>query len=189
MPNFKRLMACEVKEQPICVWGKLLYFLIVVLSLSTGCESSYYAEQRDMKEKLAAVKIPAEWNRDKDRRTLEQAIKDQADFKAFQEKAKAWRALSVKPALPEQANRFRVQAEDAFRNKEMDKTADRYEKALEVYPLWPQGQFNASLIYGELGAYHQAINHMLRYLELAPHAKDAKAAREKIYIWEGKVDD
>jgi tetratricopeptide (TPR) repeat protein len=116
------------------------------------------------------------------------APSDPAALKAFTEKAKAWRALAVKPPLPEQVNRYRAQAEDAFQNKEFDKAADCYEKALDIYPVWPQGQFNAALIYGELGVYHQAINHMQRYLELVPDAKDAKAAREKIYVWEGKVE-
>ncbi len=110
-----------------------------------------------------------------------------ANFMAFKEKARAWRALPVKPALPAEANRNRVLAEDAFKNKDFDKAIDYYEKALEVYPLWPQGQFNAALICGETGDYAEAVGHMKRYLELVPEAKDAKAAQEKIYVWEGKI--
>lgn len=110
-----------------------------------------------------------------------------AELAAFKEKAKTWRALPVKPALPAEANRFRVLAEDAFQNKDFNKAIDYYDKALEAYPLWPQGQFNAALICGEIGSYAEAAGHMQRYLELVPDAKDAKLAREKIYIWEEKA--
>ena len=112
---------------------------------------------------------------------------DSAAFAGFQEKAKAWRVLPQKPAIPEEIRRFRVQAEDAFRNKEFDKTIDYYEKGLEVYPLWPEGYFNAALLCGEVGIYAKAICHMRRYLELSPDAKDAQAARDKMFIWEGKL--
>jgi tetratricopeptide (TPR) repeat protein len=110
-----------------------------------------------------------------------------ANFMAFKEKAKTWRGLPAKPSLPAEANRYRVLAEDAFKSKDFDKAIDYYDKALEAYPLWPQGQFNAALICGETGDYAEAVGHMKRYLELAPEAKDAKAAQEKIFIWEEKA--
>lgn len=112
-----------------------------------------------------------------------------ANFMGFKEKAKAWRALPVKPTLPASANRYRVLAEDAFKNKDFAKAIGHYEKALEVYPLWPQGQFNAALICGETESYAEAVGHMKRYLELVPEAKDAKAAQEKIFIWEEKAKE
>lgn len=110
-----------------------------------------------------------------------------ANLMAFKEKARAWRALAAKPSLPASANRYRVLAEDAFKSKDFDKAIEYYDKGLEVYPLWPQGQFNAALICGEVGDYAEAVGHMKRYLELVPDAKDAKAAQEKIFIWEEKA--
>jgi len=112
---------------------------------------------------------------------------DTAAFAEFQKKAKAWRALAIKPSLPEQARRFKVQAEDAFQHKDLEKAAEYYENALEIYPLWPDGYFNTALLYGELGFYAKAILNMKRYLELRPDAEDSQAARDRVYIWEGKI--
>jgi hypothetical protein len=112
---------------------------------------------------------------------------DTDDFAEFQEKAKAWRALAIKPSLPEQARRFKVQAEDAFQHKDFEKAAEYYENALETAPFWPDGYFNAALLYGELGFYSKAVLNMKRYLELRPDAEDSQAARDRVYIWEGKI--
>ena len=109
-------------------------------------------------------------------------------FTEFTEKAKAWRALPQKPDIPEEARRYKVLAEDAFRNKNYDAAVGNYEKGLEVCSFWPDGHFNAALLCGETGMYAKAICHMKRYLELYPDAKDAQAARDKMYIWEGKLD-
>jgi tetratricopeptide (TPR) repeat protein len=114
---------------------------------------------------------------------------DAAAFTEFQEKARAWRALPQKPPLSEDVQRFRVVAEDAFQKKEFEKAADYYEQGLAVEPLWPQGQFNAALLYGELQMYAQAVIHMKRYLELEPDAANAKAARGKMYLWEVKAKE
>lgn len=112
-----------------------------------------------------------------------------ASFAAFQDRAKVWRTLTVKPELPEAAQRFRVVAEDAFNNKDFEKALIYYEKGLVIEPLWPQGQFNAALLAGELRAYGTAAAHMKRYLELVPGAPNAKAAREKMYLWEEKAKE
>ena len=95
----------------------------------------------------------------------------------------------MKPVLRDDVRRFRVLAEDAFNNKEFGKAADYYEQGLEIEPLWPEGQFSAALLYGELEDYENAALHMKRYLELVPNAKDAREAREKVYLWEGKAKE
>lgn len=108
---------------------------------------------------------------------------------SFADKAKKYHEMPVKPALPESVQRCRIMAEDAFQNKEFEKAVDYYEQGLEIEPLWPEGQFNAALLYGELKDYENAALNMRRYLELVPDAKDAKEAREKIYLWEGKAKE
>lgn len=105
----------------------------------------------------------------------------------FADKAKKYRETPVKPALPEGVQRCRIMAEDAISNKEFEKAAEYYEQGLEIEPLWPEGQFNAALLYGELKDYENAVHHMKRYLELVPNARDAREAREKMYLWEGKA--
>ncbi len=110
-------------------------------------------------------------------------------FADFQKKAKLWRALTVKPALPEDVQRCRIMAEDAFKNKDFEKAVMYYEKGLAIEPLWPQGHFNAAMLDGELNRYATAALHMKRYLELVPNAKNATTAREKMYLWEGKAKE
>ncbi len=107
----------------------------------------------------------------------------------FQTKAKAWRALAVKPALSEDVEKCRVMAEDALRNKNFEKAVQYYEKGLAIEPLWPQGQFNAALLEGELHAYRMAAFHMKRYLLLVPDAPNARAAQERIWLWEEKAKE
>jgi hypothetical protein len=114
---------------------------------------------------------------------------DAVAFVDFQEKSRAWRALAVKPALPGDVQRFRVAAEDAFKNKKFQEAAEYYEQGLAVEPLWPQGQYNAALLEGELLWYGMAAFHMKRYLELVPDAANAKAALEKMYLWEVKAKE
>lgn len=110
-----------------------------------------------------------------------------SSFADFQEKAKTWRALKVKPDLPEDVRRFRVLAEDAIKHKEFDKAVDYYGKGLAIEPLWPQGQYNAALLYGEMKEYGDAELCMKRYLELVPDAPDAQAARDQIMIWQSRM--
>lgn len=112
---------------------------------------------------------------------------DEALFAGFREEARAWRALPVKPANPEGVRRFQLLAEDAIKNKNFDEAVDHYEQGLDVSPLWPEGQFNAALLYGEMGIYGQAVIHMKRYLELKPDAPDAQAACDQVVIWQAKI--
>jgi hypothetical protein len=108
---------------------------------------------------------------------------------AFSEGAKKYREMATKLALPEDVQRFRIMAEDAFRNKDFKKAAWYYEQGLEIEPLWPQGQYNAALLCAEIQDYASAALHMKRYLELVPDAPNAKVAREKMYFWEGKAKE
>ncbi len=112
---------------------------------------------------------------------------DEQLFAGFQKEARAWRALPAKPAVPEGVRRFQLLAEDAIKSKNFEEAVDYYEQGLDVSPLWPEGQFNAALLYGEMGIYGQAVIHMKRYLELRPDAPDAQAARDQVVIWQAKV--
>jgi hypothetical protein len=116
-------------------------------------------------------------------------VDDAGAFIGFQEKARAWRALPQKPPLPEDVRRFKMAAEDAVRKKDFDKAADYYEQGLAVEPLWPDGQLNAALAYGELDLDALAVFHMKRYLELSPDAENAKKYRDQLSIWEEMPED
>lgn len=112
---------------------------------------------------------------------------EEADWRNFQEKAAAWRALSMKPTISEDVRRHRLLAENAVQEKQFADALDEYEAGLEIDPAWPQGHFNAALISAELQELHLAIRHMRAYLELVPGAPDAPQARDQIVIWESKL--
>jgi hypothetical protein len=110
----------------------------------------------------------------------------EAEWRDFQQKAVAWRALAAKPPLAEEVRKERLLAEDALHEKQMDAAVEHYETGLDIDPCWPEGHFNAALLYAELREYSDAVQHMRAYLELAPDAQDAPQARDQIVIWEAK---
>ena len=105
----------------------------------------------------------------------------------FRAQAAAWRALAVKPEMPEETRRQRVLAESYLREKDFKGAIQHYEAGLASFSTWPEGWFNLALLYGETGAYAQAADRMKHYLELAPDSPDSASARDKIIIWEDKA--
>ena len=104
----------------------------------------------------------------------------------FEATARAYRSANPKPALPEGAHRYMVEAETAVRNKQFDMAAGFYEQAIEVAPWNPPAHFNRALVLGKQQEYDDAIREMKRYLSLAPDAPDARAAQDQIYSWESE---
>jgi tetratricopeptide (TPR) repeat protein len=107
-----------------------------------------------------------------------------AEFAEFKEKAIRWR--TEKPPFPPEADRQRILAENALKERDIERALEHFEEALAVAPFWAEGYFNAAMISGETGAFREAADHMRRYLELAPDDPDAEAAREKMIIWDEK---
>jgi tetratricopeptide (TPR) repeat protein len=118
-----------------------------------------------------------------------QQVKAQLDsqFDGFKAQAKTWRESSVKPAMPEAAREHQVLAEYAFKEKDTDKAIKEYSSALDIFPTWPEGQFNLATLAGEKKFYETAIFHMKEYLELVPESPDAQAAKDSVIIWKDKV--
>jgi len=109
---------------------------------------------------------------------------DPKETAAFEAEANKYRALAVKPTLPEEARKYNVQAVAAFKDKQFSEAAGFYANALKIAPWWPDGHFNRALILGELNRFVEAMREMKRYLQLAPNAPNARAAQDKIYEWE-----
>jgi len=109
---------------------------------------------------------------------------DKYDVKFAASLADYRKKAAASAALPEEANKYRVQAEGAVRDKQFDDAADYYEMALKIAPWWPAGRFNRALVLGEIGDYEMAKREMKHYLQLVPDAPNARAAQEKIYDWE-----
>lgn len=108
-------------------------------------------------------------------------------WRGFRPKAAAWRTMYPKPPLGPEADRQRLLAENAFKERDLDSAIGHYERALEVQPTWPDGWFNLAIIYGEQKSYAEAVDAMKHYLELVTDAQDAKSSREQMFIWEDKV--
>jgi tetratricopeptide (TPR) repeat protein len=108
---------------------------------------------------------------------------EQMHFDAVAEK---YRAALPKPAIPEELRRFTVMADTAVSDKRFSDAVNSYLDGLRVAPWWPEGQFNAALVLGEIHYYDEAIEHMRKYLVLVPDAPDARAAQDKIYAWQGE---
>ena len=110
-------------------------------------------------------------------------------LRTFTQRAAAWRALATKPPIPEEVRVQRLLAENAIKENNPGEALNHYENGIELYPTWPEGNFNAALISGDLGYYDTAMEHMQAYLELVPEAADAQAARDKILIWQDKTKE
>lgn len=111
----------------------------------------------------------------------------EADWQNFQVQAKTWQEAAVKPTMPEAAHEHQVLAEYAFKEKNTDKAIAEYVAALNIFPTWPEGQFNLATLAGERKYYELAILHMKEYVQLAPQAPDAQAAQDGIIIWRDKI--
>jgi hypothetical protein len=109
------------------------------------------------------------------------------EFETFSVAAKAWRENPTKPPLGPDADRERILAENAIKEKNVDAAIGHYEGALQAQATWPAGWFNLAVIYSEQEDYGYAANRMKHYLELAPDASDAKDARAQMVIWEDKA--
>ena len=95
--------------------------------------------------------------------------------------------LPDKPALPETARRYDVQALQFMKQKNYDQAIVSFGKVQSIAPWWPQAWFNRAFALGEQQKYADAISQMKRYLELAPEAPDVQDAQDKIHKWEAQA--
>jgi tetratricopeptide (TPR) repeat protein len=114
---------------------------------------------------------------------------DGSSFVAFSEKAKVWLATTPKAEMSDEARTYRLLAEDAFKRQDIAAALEAYGDALDLYPMWPEGHYNAALLAAEIKDYGLAADHMRRYLVLAPNAKDARAAKDKLLLWQHKAKE
>jgi len=112
--------------------------------------------------------------------------KHQAEQLALLEsKAAEYRALNIRPQVSEAQRRYIVQANAANQRKDYGAAIYLYLEAVELDPVsYPEAYFNMALLSAQLKRYQPAISYMKKYLVLAPDAKDARSAQDKIYEWE-----
>ncbi len=112
---------------------------------------------------------------------------EEADFTAFTIEAKAWLVVTPKPEMSDEARTYKLSAEDAFKRKDFAAALKAYCDALIKFPMWPEGHYNAAVLAAEAEDFELAAQHMRRYLVLAPDAKDAAAAKDKLLLWQHKA--
>jgi len=110
------------------------------------------------------------------------------ELEVFKEKAAQYRASKVKPQVSEAQRKFIVQANAFTQKKDYAEAIARYNKAIELDPAsYPEAYFNLALLSAQENRFKSAIGYMEKYLLLAPDAKDARSAQDKIYEWEAMV--
>ncbi|EKD40740.1 MAG: protein of unknown function DUF323 [uncultured bacterium] len=110
------------------------------------------------------------------------------ELAVFKEKAAQYRASKIKPQVSEAQRKFIVQANAFTQKKDYVGAIDRYNKAIELDPVsYPEAYFNLALLSAQENRFKSAIGYMEKYLLLAPDAKDARSAQDKIYEWEAMV--
>jgi tetratricopeptide (TPR) repeat protein len=112
---------------------------------------------------------------------------EEADIAAFSEKASVWRLTSQRPEMADEVRTYKLLAEEAFKRQDFAAALEAYCDALDLYPMWPEGHYNAALLAAETKDYGLAAGHMHRYLILAPDAKDAATAKDKLLLWQHKA--
>ena len=110
------------------------------------------------------------------------------ELNKFEDIAKQYRDLNTKPDLPEEARKYIVQATSSTKDKNYAEAIKLYNKAIEIDQTYPEARFNLALLFGLVEEYEFAICEMKKYLMLVPDAKDSRAAQDKIYEWEGKIE-
>lgn len=104
---------------------------------------------------------------------------------AFKVQAAHYRALAVKPAVSERQRKFIVQANFMAQQKDYDDAIRLYQKAIKLNPVsYPAAYFKLAVFSAQVGRYERAISYMKEYLLLVPQGKDARSAKDKIYVWQ-----
>ena len=112
--------------------------------------------------------------------------KNASDEKLFESQAAAYRAANPKPAVPEQARAYALQANDAFNNHREDDAVELYQKAIQLAPWNPPFHYNLATLLADEQHFEEAVSEMRKYLVLVPDAPNAREARDKIYVWQGR---
>lgn len=112
-----------------------------------------------------------------------------ADLAAIKKKIfDCYRALPVKPPMPEEARRLIVQAETMALENDSERAIALLQEAIRKTPWLPTPRYNLAMAHAMNKDYSSAIESMNAYLELAPEAADARKARDLVYQWEAARD-
>jgi tetratricopeptide (TPR) repeat protein len=102
--------------------------------------------------------------------------------------ADKYRSLSSKPELSEEARKYAKQAEVLKEDKKYKEAIELNKKIIDIDETYPPAHFNLALLSSQIKDYETAIIEMKKYLMLVPDASNARAAQDKIYEWEAKIE-
>ncbi|MBW2599219.1 MAG: tetratricopeptide repeat protein [Deltaproteobacteria bacterium] len=109
---------------------------------------------------------------------------DQESKKVFSEISAIMETDPKLSELPEEARKYALRGDVLTKQGKFEEAAKQYRKAVRAAPYIAKLYFNTAMIYGELKRFSQAIRNMKTYLNLAPEAPNARAAKDQIYKWE-----
>lgn len=99
-----------------------------------------------------------------------------------------YRALTIKPPMPEEARRLIVQAETMALENDSERAIALLSEAIRKAPWLPTPRYNLAMAHAMNKDYSPAIESMNAYLDLSPEATDARKARDLVYQWEAARD-
>ena len=95
----------------------------------------------------------------------------------------AYRSLAVKPALPDDARKHRIEAEDAENRRDAAGAVKAYFAAVASAPWWADGVRSLALAEARAGDYQSATYWAHCYLALAPDATNAPVMKQEMEDW------
>lgn len=94
------------------------------------------------------------------------------------------RRMPQPPEISEDARKYALRGEILVGEGEREVAISEIKKAIRLAPFSASLYFNTAVIYGEIKEYSAAIRYMAIYLEAAPDAPNARAAKDEIIKWE-----
>ena len=94
------------------------------------------------------------------------------------------RRMPRPPEISEDARKRALRGEILIKEGDHKGAISEIKKAMRLAPFSARLYFNTALIYGQLKNYPEAIRYMKIYLQAAPDAPNARAAKDEIIKWE-----
>lgn len=114
---------------------------------------------------------------------------EERKWNEFVKAAEEYRSSSVKPEITEEQRKYIVQANALADEKKYNDAYRYYEKVIGINSVsYPAAYYNMALLNVQMNDYKNAILNMQKYLLIVPDAPDARAAQDKIYEWEIKLE-
>jgi len=94
------------------------------------------------------------------------------------------RRMPQPPEMSEDVRKCVLRGEILVKEGDLEGAISEYKKAIRLAPFSAKRYLNTALIYEELKNYPEAIRYLKIYLQAAPDAPNARAAKDEIIKWE-----